>query len=187
MSHSSKTKSKQGGLLFLRWRCSFNANALIKSLLAIEAWKLFDKMQKEWKVFGRKINSPTQTILSELDKFLLYLVAYKELVEESMYKEQGLILCDIGYKVESALSLTISKARSMLCVKHEKSASYDILEGMLNSCESFNAYRTQYKSSLQLDNVLEFLILSPQFPKSIVYITNELFEDLKALPKSKST
>jgi len=36
-----------------------------------------------------------------------------------------------------------------------------------------------------LDNVLEFLILSPQFPKSIAYLTNELLEDLKALPKSK--
>jgi len=178
-----KDKSKQGGLSFTM-EMLFNANASIKSLLAIEAWKLFDKMQKEWKVFTRKVNSPTQTILSELDKFLLYLVAYKELVEESMYKEQGLILYDIGYKLESAL-LTISKARSMLCVKHEKSASYDILEGMLNSCESFNAYRTQYKSSLQLDNVLEFLMLSPQFPKSIAYITNELLEDLKALPKSK--
>jgi len=32
---------------------------------------------------------------------------------------------------------------------------------------------------------LEFLILSPQFPKSIAYLTNELLEDLKALPKSK--
>jgi len=178
-----KDKSKQGGLSFTMEMLA-NANMSIKSLLAIEAWKLFDKMQKEWKSFIRKTNSPTRTILSELDKLLLYLMAYKELVEESMFKEQGLILYDIGFKIESAL-LMISKARSMLCVKHERSVSYDVLEGLLHSCESFNAYRTQYKSSLQLENVLEFLIFNPQFPKSIAYITNELLEDLKALPKSK--
>jgi len=178
-----KDKNKQGSLSFTMEMLS-NANVSIKSLLAIEAWKLFDKMQKEWKSFIRKTNSPTRTILVELDKLILYLMAYKELVEESIFKEQGLILYEIGFKLESALVM-ISKMRSMLCFKYERSVDYEILEGLLNSCESFNAYRTQYKSSLQLDNMLEFLLLNPQFPKSIAYITSELLEDLKALPKSK--
>ena len=178
-----KEQEKQGSLSFTMEMLS-NANISIKGLLAIEAWKLFDKMQKEWKSFIRKSNSPTRTILVELDKLILYLMAYKELVEESIFKEQGLILYDIGFKLESALVM-ISKMRSMLCFKHERSVNHEILEGLLNSCESFNAYRTQYRSSLQLDNMLEFLLLNPQFPKSIAYITSELLEDLKALPKSK--
>lgn len=179
-----KDVHKQGSLAFTLERLG-NANLSVKSLLAIEAWKLFEQMQKEWKQFTKKPNTPVRSMLSELDKVLLYLVAYKELVEESMYKEQGLIVYDIGFKLESAL-LTLSKARSLLCFKHDKAVTYDILEAFLSSSESFNAYRTQYKSSLQLENVVEFLILNPHFPKSVAYVTQALLEDLKALPKRKT-
>lgn len=178
-----KDVNRQGSLSFTIAMLS-NANINVKNLLAMESWKLFDKMQKEWNSFTRKSNSSSQTILNELNKTLIYMMAYKELVEESMFKEQGLSLYSIGYKLESVL-LLISKIRSTLCLKLDRSVTYEVLEGILNSCESFNAYRTQYKSSLQLDNVIEFLILNPQFPKSLTYISEALLQELKELPKSK--
>jgi uncharacterized circularly permuted ATP-grasp superfamily protein/uncharacterized alpha-E superfamily protein len=161
-----------------------NANLAVKSLLTIESWKLFDKMQKEWHTFIHKSTYSSQTLLHELDKELIYLMAYKELVEESMVSDQGLVLYSIGFKIESAL-LLISKARSLLCLKLEKSSAYDILEAILGSCESFNAYRTQYKSSLALENVVEFLLLNPHFPKSLTHIADELLQAFKTLPKAK--
>ena len=124
------------------------------------------------------------SMASELDKFLIYMMAYKELVAESIFKEQGLILYDIGYKIEDSLHL-ISKARSILCLKLEKSVGYDVLEGMLTSLGSFNAYRAHYKSSLTLENVVDFLILNPQFPKSLTYMTENLLKEFKELPKAK--
>jgi uncharacterized alpha-E superfamily protein len=36
-----------------------------------------------------------------------------------------------------------------------------------------------------LENVIEFLILNKQFPKSLSYITEELLQELRLLPKSK--
>ncbi|MBV5279238.1 MAG: circularly permuted type 2 ATP-grasp protein [Campylobacteraceae bacterium] len=178
-----KDVDRQGSLSFTIAMLS-NANINVKNLLAMESWKLFDKMQKEWNSFIRKSNSSSQTIVSELNKTLIYMMAYKELVEESMFKEQGLSLYSIGYKLESVL-LLISKIRSTLCLKLDRSVTYEVLEGILNSCESFNAYRTQYKSSLHLENVIEFLILNPLFPKSITYISEALLQELKELPKSK--
>lgn len=178
-----KDATKQGSLSFTISMLS-SANIAVKSLLAIESWKLFDKMQKEWNVFIHKLHHSNQSLLYELDKELIYLMAYKELVEESMVSDQGLVLYSIGYKIESAL-LLISKARSMLCLKLEKSVGYDVLEALLGSCESFNAYRTQYKSSLLLENVVEFLILNPHFPKSLTYIADELLHAFKTLPKAK--
>lgn len=175
--------SRQGSLSFTISMLS-NANIAVKSLLAIESWKLFDKMQKEWYAFIRKSSYSSQTLLHELDKELIYLMAYKELVEESMVSEQGLVLYSIGFKIESAL-LLISKARSMLCLNLEKSLAYDVLEALLGSCESFNAYRTQYKSSLAIENVVEFLILNPNFPKSLTYIADALLQAFKTLPKAK--
>lgn len=163
-----------------------NANINIKDLLTLESWKLFERMQKEWNDFINRKNDSTMRVASELESFLIYLMAYKELVRESIFKEQGLILYDIGYKIEEGL-LLISKARSILCLKLDKSIGHDVLEGMLNSIESFNAYRAHYKSSLTLENVVDFLILNPQFPKSLTYMTESLLKEFKQLPKANKT
>lgn len=161
-----------------------NTNINLKDLLTIESWKLFERMQKEWNEFAYRKNDSTLIVASELDKFLIYLMAYKELVKESIFKEQGLILYNIGHKIEDAL-LLISKARSILCLKVDKTIGNTLLEGMLNSMESFNAYRAHYKSSLNLENVIDFLILNKQFPKSLTYVANKLLKDFKLLPKAK--
>lgn len=163
-----------------------NANINLKDLLTLESWKLFDKIQKEWNTFSHRKGDTTLLTVKELENLLIYLMAYKELVNESIFREQGLIIYEIGYMMEDAL-LLIAKARPMLCLKLDKSVGHDVLEGMLNSMESFNAYRAHYRSSLTLKNVVEFLIFNPQFPKSITYIVDTLLKEFKLLPKAKKT
>jgi len=179
-----KDPMRSGSLAFT-FTMLTSANISLKDLLTFELWKLFERMQKEWYEFINRPNDHTLLIASELDKFLIYQMAYKELVRESLFKEQGLILYDIGCRIENAL-LLISKARSMLCLKLDKSVGNDVLEGMLNSIGSFNAYRAHYKSSLTLKNVVDFLILNTQFPKSLRYITEGLLQEFKSLPKANS-
>ena len=163
-----------------------NANINLKDLLTLESWKLFDMIQKEWNTFIDRKSDSTLVVANALEKFLIYFMAYKELVNESIFKEQGLIIYELGYKIEDAL-LLIAKARPMLCLKLDKSVGHDVLEGMLNSMESFNAYRAHYRSSLTLKNVVEFLIFNSQFPKSITYIIENLLKEFKLLPKAKET
>jgi uncharacterized circularly permuted ATP-grasp superfamily protein/uncharacterized alpha-E superfamily protein len=176
----------RSGSLALTISMLSNANINLKDLLTLESWKLFDRLHKEWNTFINRKGDSTLVVASELDNLLIYLMAYKELVKDSIFKEQGLILYHIGYKIEDAL-LLISKAKSMLCLKLDKSIGYDVLEGMLNSMESFNAYRAHYRSSLSLENVVDFLIFNPQFPKSLMYIIDTLLEEFKLLPKAKTT
>lgn len=178
-----KDKNRAGSLAFTFTMLS-NTNLNLKDLLAFESSKLFVKMQKEFLEFIETKHDTTLSIANALDQYLIYLMAYKELVKESIFKEQGLILYDIGYKIEIAL-LLISKARSLLCLKLDRTVSHDVLEGVLNSVESFNAYRAQYKGSITLENVVDFLILNPQFPKSLSYITEKLLVEFKQLPKAK--
>ena len=178
-----KDTSRTGSLSFTLLMLS-NTNINLKDLLTIESWKLFEKMQKEWNEFSYRQNDSTLVVASELDKFLIYLMAYKELVKESIFKEQGLILFKIGYKIEDAL-LLISKARSILCLKLDKTVGNTLLESMLDSMESFNAYRAHYRSSLNLENVVDFVLLNKQFPKSLAHITRKLLKEFKLLPKAK--
>jgi uncharacterized circularly permuted ATP-grasp superfamily protein/uncharacterized alpha-E superfamily protein len=160
-----------------------NANINLKDLLTLESWKLFDTIQNDWNKFIHRKSDTTLTVANELEKFLIYFMAYKELVNESIFREQGLIIYELGYKIEDAL-LLIAKARPMLCIKLDKSVAYDVIEGMLSSMESFNAYRAHYRSSLTLKNVVEFLIFNPQFPKSITYIIDHLLKEFRLLPRA---
>ncbi|MFT7003649.1 MAG: putative alpha-E superfamily protein, partial [Sulfurimonas sp.] len=179
-----KDTLRSGSLSFTILMLS-NTNVNLKDLLTIESWKLFERMQKEWNDFVYRKGDSTLLVASELEKFLIYLMAYKELVNESIFKEQGLVLFKIGYQIEDSL-LLISKARSILCLKVNKNTRNTLLEGVLNSMESFNAYRSHYKSSLNLENVIDFLLLNKQFPKSLSYVTDKLLSDFKLLPKGEA-
>ena len=162
-----------------------NINANIKNLLTIDAWRIYEKMQKEWLSYTKKEFLLFPEHINQLDNLLIYLMAYKELIDESIFKEQGLLLYDIGCKMEIS-QLLISKLRSLLTYKLDNILEYEILDSMLNSYESYNSYRAYYKSSLNLKNVLDFLIFNTQYPKSLIYLIKELETNLKELPKSEN-
>ncbi len=180
-----KNTNRSGSLSFTISMLS-NANVSLKDILTSESWNLFSQIQREWSVFANRKLDSTLVVASELEKVLIYLMAYKELVNESIFKEQGLILYDIGYKIESAL-LMVSKARSMLALRLEKAVEHDVLEAMLNSVAGFNAYRAYYKSAITLESVIDFLLFNAQYPKSLMYMTQTLLEDFALLPKAKIT
>ena len=179
-----KDKNRVGTLSFSLTLLS-NLNTNVKNLLTMEAWRIYEKMQKEWNIYLKREVLTNKDHINELDKLLIYLMAYKELIDESIFKEQGLILYDIGCKIEIS-QLLISKLRSLLTLKLDKLLEYDVLDSMLNSYESYNSYRAYYKSSLDLKNVLDFLLFNRKYPKSLIYITTQLLEDLKELPSEEN-
>jgi uncharacterized alpha-E superfamily protein len=180
-----KDKTRSGSLAFTMSMLSY-AHLHLKELLAIESSKLFDTMQHSWHLFGQNPSKSHIVMANELDKLLIYLMAYKELVKESMFKEQGLVLYDIGFKIESVV-MFLSKVRSLLCLEVEKTLQSELLEALLVSMESLNAYRAHYKGTLVLENVLELLIFNKKFPKSLAYITTKLIKEFKELPKAKES
>ena len=175
--------SNRAGTLSFSLHMLGSINTNVKNLLTMEAWRIFEKMQKEWLSYGKQQIITNREHISELDKLLIYLMAYKELIDESIFKEQGLILYDIGCKIEIS-QLLISKLRSLLTNKLDMLLEYDVLDSLLNSYESYNSYRAYYKSSLEISNVLEFLLFNNKYPKSLIYIIEELLSDLNDLPNN---
>ena len=126
-----RDKNRVGTLSFTLSMLS-NSNTNVKNLLTMEAWRIYEKLQKEWSSYSKREIYSNKEHINELDKLLIYLMAYKELIDESIFKEQGLILYDIGSKIEIS-QLLISKLRSLLTIKLDKLIEYDILDSMLNS------------------------------------------------------
>ncbi|HQS67215.1 MAG TPA: circularly permuted type 2 ATP-grasp protein [Sulfuricurvum sp.] len=162
-----------------------NANTSTKNLLPLEAWRIFERLVREWKEYTNNTSLPQRTMIAGLDKLLVHLMAYKALIEDSLFLEQGLILYEIGAGLERSQSL-ITKSRAMLTSVYEPFTEYEVLETLLGSSESLNAYRAHYRASIDLEHVSEFMLLDSQFPKSLISEIARLLELLPKLPKFKN-
>lgn len=163
-----------------------NTNTYAKSILPLEASRIFERMGREWNQFCAEEKPYPRFIIHNLDKLLMQLMAYKELIQESLFTDQGSVLYEIGARIERSL-LLISKARTLLTPSHDFLSEYEILETLLSTCESLNAYRARYRSSYEMRNIIEFLVLDINFPKSLISEIEGLMKILPQLPKFKNT
>lgn len=88
----------------------------------------------------------------------------------------------IGKGLEESL-LEISESRAVLTFRHQSQVEYELLEAYLNSFESLNTYRYSYKSHLQYDSVVQMMIFSPNYPKSLLFKINQILEFYSQLPR----
>lgn len=160
------------------------ASSSTKNLLPLEGWRLYERLMREWSEFTLKQQPSQRDMIAGVDKLLVQLMAYKALIEETLFVEQGLVLYDIGARLERG-GLLIAKARAMLTVEYEPFVEYEVLEALLSTSESLNAYRAHYRSSIEIKQVSEFLLLDMQFPKSLISEINQLLKALPKLPKFK--
>jgi uncharacterized circularly permuted ATP-grasp superfamily protein/uncharacterized alpha-E superfamily protein len=162
-----------------------NANTYAKNLLPLEASRIYERLSREWNQFCSEIKPSPRLMIHNMDKLLMQLMAYKELIQESLFADQGSVLYEIGARIERA-QLLISKARALLIPVHDVVSEYEILETLLTTCESLNAYRARYRTSYEIHNVIEFLLLDTHFPKSLISEIEGLMKLFPQLPKFKN-
>jgi uncharacterized alpha-E superfamily protein len=158
------------------------ANTSTKNLLPLEGWRVHEHLMREWKSFCRQSQPPARIMIANLDKLLLNLMAYKALIEDGLFAEQGLTLYTLGGRIERSLLLVV-KARAILTPLYDPATEYEVLETLLSTHESLNAYRAHYRSSIELAHVVEFLLLDMHSPKSLIREVYELQKELPKLPK----
>ncbi|MBV5321466.1 MAG: circularly permuted type 2 ATP-grasp protein [Sulfuricurvum sp.] len=161
------------------------ANTYAKSILPLEASRIYERLEREWNQFCSEEKPSPRFMIHNLDKLLMPLMAYKELIQESLFADQGSVLYEIGARLERS-QLLISKVRALLIPVHDVISEYEILETLLSTCESLNAYRARYRSSYEMRNIIEFLLLDINFPKSLISEIEGLLKILPQLPKFKN-
>lgn len=103
----------------------------------------------------------------------------------------GILLRGEGWRfIQIGRSLERGCAVTALLSEHAGDIARGVLEGngqflswtgLLRSCTAFEAYCKSYTADIRPDKVLEFLFLSPQFPRSILYSAQKLQEALEAI------
>lgn len=174
-------KQRVGSLAHTLWMLK-NANIAVKNLWSNDAWRVFDKIVKNFEHYEKDSHTNLRLALHYLDGLIMRLIAFMGLVGESIVKEQGLILYLIGSNLEESL-LNISATRAILISKQNQHVEYELLEAYLNSFESLNSYRYSYKSHLEFESVANMITFNSKYPKSLVYKMYKLIKFCEQLPK----
>lgn len=177
-------KNRVGSLSFTLSMLS-NVHLNIKNQLSNESRKVFDILEAKWfnDIYGKKIHF--RDYVENLDTLLIYLTSYKELLNESIFKEQGIVFYQIGNCVETSV-LLISKIRSLLTFKYDKDIENEILQFLLYSYEGYNAYKSYYKTQLDIKLVIGFLMFEENYPKSLISLVKNLLKEVKSIHGEES-
>ncbi|KZS75325.1 hypothetical protein A4G29_23395 [Mycobacterium kansasii] len=105
---------------------------------------------------------------------------------ESMVRDAGWTMMDIGKRIERGLWLTALLADTLTTVRGV-AAEQTIIESMLEACESSVSYRRRTVGKVSVAAVTDLMLFDPQNPRSLVYQLERLRSDLKDLPGSSGS
>lgn len=164
---------------------SFTRSAFtVRDLWSVDTWRMVDEIQGNWRhmIMERKVG--IGSLQNGLDELIMNLVAFSGLTMESMVRESGWILLDIGRRIERALH-TIALIRATLVPRHEPAVENQVYEAVLVTTESVITFRRRYRAFMQLPTVLELLIMDEKHPRALAYQLHHLQNHVSALPKTQ--
>jgi uncharacterized alpha-E superfamily protein len=105
---------------------------------------------------------------------------------ESMVRDVGWTMMDIGKRIERALWLT-ALLRATLTAVRGAAAEQSIIESTLVACESSVIYRRRTVGKVSVGAVTELMLFDANNPRSLLYQLERLRADLKDLPGSSGS
>ncbi len=150
-----------------------------------EIWRVIDAIQQDWRVEDETTDQGHSRAQDRLNQLIVQLVAFSGLVAESMTRESGWRLLDIGRRLERGLGL-VSLLRATLVPSMEEAVQRQLMETILIICDSLNTFRRRYRSYMHLPTVLELILMDPKHPRSLAYQLDRLNRHVADLPRKNS-
>jgi len=149
-----------------------------------EIWRIIDAIRQDWADDEEIPGMGNYRTQDRLDHLIMQLVAFSGLTAESMTREAGWLLLDIGRRLERALGL-ISLLRATLVPGMDDAMKRQLMETVLVICDSLNTYRRRYHSYMHLPTVLELILMDPHHPRSLAYQLDCLQRHVAELPRTQ--
>lgn len=112
---------------------------------------------------------------------LINLMALVGLSAESMVRDPGYLMSDIGRRLERARLLVRILLETLVPVPDADIAGLTH-ETLLECCESLVTYRRRYRSDIEVEALSSLLITDPSNPRSLAFQADRLMADLRRLP-----
>lgn len=176
---------------------AYNINALlfatraVRDRLSADIWRVFNDVDETLQRLERRLGSAKKRayhadsfahIFEELNKLLLAFAAFNGLALENMTHGQGWRFLVIGRRLERACMLT-DLLQAMLGEPVGEQAQPQLLEALLHVCDSQMTYRNRYRTSVQLEAVLDLLIQDETNPRALSHQLERLQHFISLLPR----
>ncbi|MEO6356432.1 MAG: circularly permuted type 2 ATP-grasp protein [Ferruginibacter sp.] len=151
-----------------------------------DTWRVLRGMEEAFATIKDHTTTGHLKMQHILDSLVTSVVAFIGLNRESISREQGWLMLDMGRKIEQCLLLT-NMLRATLVIKNDDLVDYKLQEAVLVSNECLVNFRYKYRSLIQLPLVLDLMIFDPNNPRALLYQLDRLKKSLANLPKTTET
>ncbi len=153
-----------------------NAAHGVRDRWSTDTWRIINDIEAHRRAIHRTEEFDPRRIQADLDRLVTSLLAFSGLCMESITREDGWILLDIGRRIERSLMFGEFLRR---CLVPAYAAPLDnlMMESALITTENIITYRRRYRSYMALDTVLERSSRDPQkiTPKRLLFCDNDYF------------
>lgn len=170
---------------------SYNLSMLKRSVYSVrnfwstDTWRVLRQVEENWDDAKQNEQIDHLGMINAIDTLNTYMFAFLGMNRESVRREQGWNILDLGRKLEQSLYI-ISLLINIFQQKQQEQVEYELLESVLIATQSRITYRYTYRDHLQLPLVLELLMLDMNYPKSLAYLVHKIKRHITHLPKTGS-
>ncbi|WP_276503585.1 circularly permuted type 2 ATP-grasp protein [Terrimonas pollutisoli] len=154
----------------------------VRNFWALDTWRVLRQMEEEWNKAKADTHADHLRMISTIDSLNTSMFAFLGMNRESVRREQGWNIMDLGRKLEQTLYI-ISLLRSVFQKKQKEQVEHELLESVMIASQSLITYRYTYRDHLQLPLALELLMLDTNYPKSLAYLVKKIKRYISLLPK----
>ncbi len=155
----------------------------VRNFWALDTWRVLLQLEEQWNNAKKTAQHDHLSMIGTIDALNTSMFAFLGMNRESVRREQGWTILDLGRKIEQSLYI-ISLLQNVFQKKQTEQTEHDLLEAVLNTTQSLITYRYTYRDHLQLPLVLELMMLDMNYPKSLVYLVNKIKRYVETLPKA---
>lgn len=175
-------ETRHPGSLSSTLQFAFNAAYAVRERWSTDTWRVVNDIEEHWTALQDLSGFNPRYMLRNLDRLITDLMALAGLSMESMSREPGWMLLDIGRRIERAL-MFIDFFRQTLVRRHNTPLAHLMLEAVLITTENIITYRRRYRSYLEPATVLDLVLMDENNPRALMYQLVQLQEHIQKLPR----
>jgi len=173
-----------------RGSIGFNLQALLAAAYGVrdrfsgDTWRIINTLRGRLDMLQGVEVGQQNALQNHLDELITALIALTGAVQESMVRARAWLFLDMGRRIERAL-LIISLLRSTVIAQRSPQVEALLLESVLRSADSLQAYRRVHHDQPQIYAVLDLLLHDDGNPRSLAFQLSQLQERVDTLPRDE--
>lgn len=169
-----------GSLAFAIDRYGSAARA-VRDQLSVDTWMILGSVERALACYPAAVDDQEAELSDVHSRTLAGLLALSGIDGESLIRDTGWHVRDIGKRIERGLALT-ALLSAALTQRYPEEIEREVTEWVLRATESSVSYHRRHQDSVRIANVAELLLFDTANPRSLAYQLGRLHADFQALP-----